>query len=387
MLGMKRVCDLVGHLDRVWGLAWSPCGSLLASCGGDTTVRLWKETVDATMGSDGHATAWTTVHVLEGAHTGTIRSCCWSPDGRFLATASFDKTIVLWERMISDHDDRQEVWESVAVLEGHESEVKGVAWNPNGSLMATCGRDKTVWFWESQPGEDFDVVDVKHGHSQDVKAVCWHPHGEMLASVSYDDSIKLWMESEDSEWICVKTLASAHTSTVWDVSFDTQGRFMATCSDDRTIKIWRLTSSHGGMLYCCDCFFGHAFRLFLSMCRAESVDCTLVTTLSGLHSRPIYSVDILTTETCLYLVTGGGDDCIHVISFDPVTEEASVMVQQLHAHTQDVNCVRWRPCGSDGSNATARSQCTDTNGLSIGMFASAGDDGTVTMWDVSGTLG
>lgn len=248
MACMKRACDLTGHTDRVWCLAWSPCGSLLTSCGGDRTVRVWSDTLDSsahTMGST--VPKWKTVQVLDGAHTGTVRSCCWSPDGHYLASASFDKTVVLWEHIHgNDHDDD---WESIAVLEGHESEVKGVAWNPNGSLLATCGRDKTVWFWESQPGEDFDVVDVKHGHSQDVKSVVWHPHGELLASVSYDDSVKLWLESEDSEWMCAQTLVSAHASTVWDVAFDKDGRFMATCGDDCTIKLWKIQcSSQGGTL-------------------------------------------------------------------------------------------------------------------------------------------
>lgn len=136
-------------------------GTELASCSGDKTVRLWRE--------DPSAASWQCVAILEDVHSRTIRSVAWSPDGRLLATASFDRTVAVWEKTSDPGRGGTEarlVWELAATLEGHESEVKGVAWSSDGIHLATCSRDKTVWVWEWAPGNDFEVVDVKQGHSQ-----------------------------------------------------------------------------------------------------------------------------------------------------------------------------------------------------------------------------
>ncbi|RVW48091.1 Protein CIA1 [Vitis vinifera] len=233
-LELKEIQRLEGHNDKVWSLAWNPTSTLLASCSGDKTVRIWQRSPSTSswhckvssfffpqFGSSEYVgnvlVHWfyfgtkrdgsirmldSSQAVLEETHTRTVRSCAWSPSGKLLATASFDATTAIWELIGDD-------FECVSTLEGHENEVKSVSWNASGSLLATCSRDKSVWIWEVQPGNEFECVSVLQGHTQDVKMVQWHPIMDVLFSCSYDNTVKIWAEDGDSDdWHCVQTLAN-----------------------------------------------------------------------------------------------------------------------------------------------------------------------------------
>jgi len=64
-----------------------------------------------------------------------------------LAVGSFDATISIWLRYANDY-------ECIHELDGHESEVKGIAWDPTGTYLISCSRDKSVWVWSKDEGDD-----------------------------------------------------------------------------------------------------------------------------------------------------------------------------------------------------------------------------------------
>ncbi|CAG8602914.1 3965_t:CDS:2 [Ambispora leptoticha] len=284
---LELLAELKGHTDRVWSVAWSPTSNILASCGGDRTVRLWVPTTS-------ELSQWNCTNVLEGAHTRTIRSAAWSPNGRYLATASFDATTGIWERDANG-----------ATLEGHENETKSVAWSASGALVATCGRDKSVWIWEVEADNDFECISVQQEHTQDVKMVIWHPSEELLASASYDDTIKIWKEDED-DWYCSDTL-EGHESTVWAIDFNKSGDYLVSASDDKTLKFWKKCSP--------DHVDGNVGK--------HRVDpkWKCIYTLSGHHQR------------CIYSVSNGNND--HTFNYTMVAS-----IPSAHG-VADINCVQW----------------------------------------------
>ncbi|XP_068030790.1 LOW QUALITY PROTEIN: probable cytosolic iron-sulfur protein assembly protein CIAO1 [Anomalospiza imberbis] len=323
---LSLLCRVSAHPEsRCWALAWSPSGALLASCGGDRTVRLW--------GREG--SGWACRAVLADGHQRTVRRVAWSPCGHFLASASFDGTTCVWRR-------HEHGFEVVATLEGHENEVKSVAWAPSGSLLATCSRDKSVWVWEvDEEEQEFECVSVLSAHSQDVKHVVWHPSQELLASASYDDTVRLYREDED-DWVCCATL-EGHTSTVWAVAWERSGQRLVSCSDDRTLRVWQRAPGHGGGT-------------------EHSWQC--VCTLSGYHGRSIY--DVAWCHLTGAVATACGDDAGARSRRWPRRPRGSPVTFGLaahvpRAHAQDANGVAWHP-------------------REPGLLASCGDDGDIAFW-------
>jgi WD40 repeat protein len=81
---------LTGHTDTVFSVAFSPDGKILASGSWDDTIRLWDVNTGRPIGQP-----------LTG-HTSSVESVAFSPDGKTLASGSGDHTIRLWDITYTD---------------------------------------------------------------------------------------------------------------------------------------------------------------------------------------------------------------------------------------------------------------------------------------------
>jgi hypothetical protein len=74
-------------------------------------------------------------------------------------------------------------------LHGHTDEVFGAAFHPDGTRLATAGRDRAIWLWDLKRGVE---VARLPGHTSYVWSVAWSPDGRTLASGSGDFTVRLW---------------------------------------------------------------------------------------------------------------------------------------------------------------------------------------------------
>ena len=75
------------------------------------------------------------------------------------------------------------------VLRGHTDDVFAVAFHPDGTRLASAGRDRAVWLWDLARGEE---VARLGGHTSNVWSLAFSPDGATLVSGSEDTTVRLW---------------------------------------------------------------------------------------------------------------------------------------------------------------------------------------------------
>ena len=323
-------------------VALSPDAKHLATAG-DTVVKLW----DTSTGREEYS--------LKG-HADTVGAVVFSPDGRFLATGSFDKTARIW-----DMDNRAEL----VTLRGHTDSVADVVFSTDGTRLATASLDGTAKIWDAVSGPELlTLKDTDYAEASNFSS-----DGTRLAISSDNHSVKVWDIASGKELATMR----GHADDVTAVVFSEDGNYLATGSMDKTAKVWDAT--------------------------AGTELATLRPTTSSIPEvHQVYAVAMSPDNQ--RLATGVDDGTVSIFNRDDGHE-----LFKLHGHGSLITALAFSPDGTrlaSGDydktvkiwNTSNGSELLTLRGLSYSItkavfsadgkrLATSGEDGSIRVWDAA----
>jgi WD40 repeat protein len=204
--------ELSGHTKTVTDVALSPDGKMAATASVDKSVILWDVERRTQVG---------TLDV--GAVTTGV---AFSPDGRTIATADHDyRLVTLWDVATRTRK---------AKLSGHTGWARSVVFSPDGRMLASAGADQNVILWDAATGEQ--IVRLAGHKDSYYHGIAFSPDGKTLAYTSADNTIVLW----DVERRALSSRLAGHRAAVRAVTFSPDGASLATSGADGTVILWEM---------------------------------------------------------------------------------------------------------------------------------------------------
>jgi WD40 repeat protein len=189
----------------------------LATASFDGTVMLWE------------ASGGVCQHTFEG-HTGGLSAVTFSTDGKTMATGGCDGTARIWdiETGVCKH-----------ILDDGGGGVSSISISPCGGLIVTGLDDHCAALWRIDSEDTPNAPELFfEGHEGNISSVDFSPSGDLVATGSWDGTARIWNVISGD---CVQILG-AHTAEVFSVAFSPHGDMLATTSQDGTARLWNVSS-------------------------------------------------------------------------------------------------------------------------------------------------
>lgn len=218
--GGPLLCTLSGHTHSVISANFSADGKFIVSASADKTVRVWdvySRKVIATLCG----------------HTEYVTSANFSADGKFIVSTSGDKMVRVWDIQSE---------EVIHTLRGHTAHVHSANFSTDGRFIVSASGGfggHEVRVWDAHSGE---AIHTLEGHTSLVISSSFNMDGKFILSASYDKTVRIWVRVDQLPvdtpiWQLLHTL-EGHTDCVTSANFSTDGKFVVSSSKDKTVQLW-----------------------------------------------------------------------------------------------------------------------------------------------------
>jgi WD40 repeat protein len=301
---------------------------------------------------------WRRAHTWQ-AHSSKIKSIAFSPDGKLLASGSWDKLIRLWD--VNSQTLR-------LTLSGHQGLVEAVAFSPTGQLLASAGQMEHTpcRIWNVKTGKFERALDMSFNK---VNSIAFSPSGKILA-VAHNFNITLW----DPLTGALIHEFHENDSMIYSISFSPDGLLLAAGGSLDELQIWNVQTAR----------LSWKIKLLSYSARATSVLFSPVGDTLASNTSFDYSGRLWSARTGQLLRTlEGHKDVVRALAFSPHGEVVATtskdgtvklwdvptgkLLQTLTNPTGEVWSVSFSPDGE--------------------LLASAGEGGTISLWQPESDAG
>ncbi|KAL3672326.1 hypothetical protein V7S43_003015 [Phytophthora oleae] len=356
------------HAKPISSLSFSPDDGFLSSSSADCSVKIWRLTAANELETSPKTSLY--------GHEAGVSAACWSPDSRHLASASDDRTARLWDvetaktlatlgathRSLDaalttplsllegssaalglDEDEANTgAVEADPPVESHKGFVSCVAFNPQGSLVATGSHDENVRLWDVRSGRTVAVIAA---HQEPVVSVQFHPtDGSLLLTGGYDGLVRVWDVASRQ---CLRTIIAEPAAPVGSASFTPNGRFVLGSTLDGTLRLWDYMRD-----ICVRSYSGHVNRKF-------SMQCTFLE--QQWNKQPIVACG--SEDNRIFMWDVGTQEVVSILPGHdhPVLALAAHPTRALMVSGSNRDIKMWSSSGGDANKTDSQSNGTNSS--------------------------